>query len=204
MEILIATKNKGKVAEIEHILESFLGDSIKVKSLDDFPHIEEPIEDKDTFKDNAILKALYYAKATGLTALADDSGLCVDVLNGEPGIMSARYAGENASDDDNNKKLVENLKDIALEKRTARFVCAAAIANTKGETQTFEGTIGGLIIDEPRGTNGFGYDPYFYVPSLKKTTAELSKDEKSKISHRGKAFKLFSIWAKDNLQDFLT
>lgn len=204
MDILIATKNKGKVAEIEHILETCLGDSITVKSLDDFPHVKEPVEDKDTFKDNAILKALYYAKATGLTALADDSGLCVDVLNGEPGIMSARYAGENASDDDNNKKLVQNLKDIPFEKRTARFVCAAAIANTKGQVQTFEGTIEGLIIDEPRGTNGFGYDPYFYVPSLKKTTAELSKDEKSKISHRGKAFKLFSIWAKDNLQDFLS
>ncbi|HMD53752.1 MAG TPA: non-canonical purine NTP pyrophosphatase, partial [Phycisphaerae bacterium] len=137
-----------------------------------------------------------YATATGLMCLADDSGLCVDVLDGAPGVLSARYAGEPCNDLANNRKLVAALTGIALERRTAKFVCSLALATQRTVLALITDQIGGLIIDEPRGSGGFGYDPHFLLPELGKTTAELSMEHKSQLSHRGKATRRMVEWIK--------
>ncbi|AEH23237.1 Nucleoside-triphosphatase rdgB [Thermodesulfobacterium geofontis OPF15] len=196
--LLIATSNMGKAKEISEALKDF---DFEIKTLKDFPNITPPQETGNTFFENAYLKAKYYAEKTGLLSLADDSGLEVDILNGAPGIYSSRFAGENASDEENNKKLLELLKNVPLEKRKARFVCVIVVYHPSGKYIKSEGIWEGLIGFEPRGSYGFGYDPIFLVPeyNYKKTAAELPIEEKNKLSHRGKALAKL----KDILTEFL-
>ncbi len=183
-KIVLATGNQGKVRELKEIL----GDhDIEVLSLRDFPDIGEIIEDGSTFAENALKKATTVAKATGLVAVADDSGLEVDFLDGAPGIYSARFAGEGKNDLDNNLKLLSIMKDVPAPQRTARFRCVIAVATPSGETYTAEGTCEGIVAREMRGDNGFGYDPLFFLPEYGKTFAQLEPDLKNRISHRGKA-----------------
>jgi XTP/dITP diphosphohydrolase len=186
IKLLIATGNKGKCSEIAAELAGV--DDIQCLSLKDFPAVEECEETGKTFEENAILKAKYYAEKFHILTLADDSGLEVDALNGEPGVYSARYAGTPCNDLANNAKVVKALAGVPAEKRTARFRCVMAMVNADGELLgTASGTIEGRIVDEPRGKNGFGYDPHFFVDHLNKTTAEISSADKNKISHRGQA-----------------
>ena len=180
--LVLATKNKGKISEFK---ELFRGFDIEIKSLDDFGPIPPVMEDGETFEDNAVKKARFTARVLGFPALADDSGLTVKTLGGAPGVLSARYAGEGASDRENNSKLLAKMKDI--ENRDAAFICVLAIAVPRGPALIYEGTCEGVISNEPAGSRGFGYDPLFYYPPLKKTFAELSKEEKNRVSHRGKA-----------------
>lgn len=183
-EIVVATSNKGKVAEIIIALAKL---PVKVLSLSDFDAIPEAVEDGNSFMENALRKARHYAQYTGKACLADDSGLEVDALQGAPGIYSARYAGEFADDAANNKKLLMNLSQVNPEERRAQFRCVLAFVDTDGSSLTTDGVCEGMIGNEQRGTGGFGYDSLFFVPSLTKTMAELSKVEKNSISHRGKA-----------------
>lgn len=190
--LLIATSNLGKAKEIEHALAGVSQDLlIKIKTLKDFPHITPPEETGKTFFENAFLKAKYYSEKTGLLCLADDSGLEVEALGGAPGIYSSVYAGDKASDEENNRKLLEELKEIPMEKRKARFVCVMVLYHPSGKFLATEGIWDGFIAFETRGTLGFGYDPLFLVPeyNYQKTAAELPTEEKNKISHRGKALK---------------
>ncbi len=183
--ILLATSNLGKFREI---VAEFADVSVRLISLKDISPIQECVEDGATFEANAIKKARHFAAASGLMTLADDSGLEVDALDGAPGIISARYAGEPCDDDANNAKLVRQLAGVPDGKRQARFRCAMALVDSDGQVLiTTDGVIEGRIIDVPRGKNGFGYDPHFLVVSLGKTTAELSGEEKNSISHRGQA-----------------
>lgn len=182
--ILIATKNAGKLREIREILE---GLSVRLVSVGD--GLPEPIENAATFQGNAELKVLHYARLSGGWALADDSGLEVDALGGQPGVRSARYAGETRDDEANNAKLLEALAGVPPTRRTARFRCVVALANTGGVLATASGTLEGVIVDEARGVNGFGYDPHFFVPAVGMTAAEMSPDQKNRISHRGQAFR---------------
>jgi len=164
--------------------------SLKVVSAEEarLPDVEE---DGATFEENASKKALEAAKFTGLPALADDSGLVVDCLDGEPGVRSARYAGEDATDDDNNRLLTGRLEKtgLPLQKRTGRFVCVFALATPDGEVHTVRGEAEGQILTEPKGENGFGYDPFFFYPEWGKTFAEVDRDKKGEVSHRGKALR---------------
>lgn len=182
--IVLATTNKGKTKEIREILKNF---PIEIKNLEDFGPIPEVVEDGETFDDNAYKKAAFTAKVLGYPALADDSGLCVDALDGAPGVYSARYAGENASDKDNVAKLLDALKDE--DNRKAAFECVISIAVPTGAALTYEGRCEGILTREPEGDNGFGYDPLFFFPKFKKTFAQLSLDEKAEVSHRGRALK---------------
>ncbi len=166
-----------------------LGSDIQVQSLDAFPDAPEVTEDGDTFEANAIKKARAIAKHTGLPVLSDDSGLVVDALNGAPGVHSARYAGQNATDEDNNNKLIAALRDVPENQRTARFCCAMALATPDGRVQTVEAAWTGRILTTPRGRNGFGYDPLFYVPTHNCTSAQLSAPKKNRLSHRGQALR---------------
>ena len=197
-EILIATGNPGKFREIAAVLseESSPVPAVRWLSLSDLPQpIVEPPEDGETFVENAILKARYYSRASGFWTLADDSGLEVDALGGAPGVRSARYAQVNDGspreivDKANNAKLIGNLAGIPAEQRTARFCCALVLTDGPQVLATAEGAIEGRIIDSPRGTGGFGYDPHFLIPELGKTTAELPAQEKNRISHRGRALR---------------
>lgn len=182
--IVLATTNKGKTREITTLLKGF---NVEIKNLDDFGPIPEVIEDGDTFDDNAYKKASFTARILGFPAMADDSGLCVDALDGAPGVYSARYAGENASDEDNVDKLLTSLKDI--ENRNAAFKCVISIAVPTGAALTYEGECKGVITEKPAGDNGFGYDPLFFYPEFNKTFAQLTIEEKGRVSHRGKALK---------------
>lgn len=184
MKVVLATRNVGKIREIAEILSPH---AFEVISLREFPEIGEIIEDGSTFKENAMIKATVVAGHTGLLALADDSGLEVDALDGAPGIFSSRFAGEEKDDQANNRKLLDLLSDVPAEKRTARFKCVVAIAEPDGWAHIAEGSCEGVIIEEPRGQGGFGYDPLFYVPAYDKTFAELGPAIKNKISHRAKA-----------------
>lgn len=180
--LVIATSNQNKLKEFKEILSDL---DIEIASLSDFGPIPEPIEDGNSFDENAYKKAIHTAKILGLPAIADDSGLVVNSLNGAPGIYSARYAGNNATDSDNRKKLLNTMKGVS--DRSASFQCVISIATPAGPALTYEGKCDGEIIDEERGSNGFGYDPIFFFPELQKTFAELEPSEKHKISHRGKA-----------------
>ncbi|MEW6775254.1 MAG: XTP/dITP diphosphatase [Bdellovibrionota bacterium] len=191
MKIVLATSNKGKRAEFAGALES---SGVELLSLPDFPGINLPEETGETFSDNAFLKARAVAKATGLPALADDSGLCVDTLGGAPGIRSARYAGENATDEENNRKLLTALEGVPFEWRSARFVCALALVFPEGGEHEFRGECEGKILGMPRGRGGFGYDPLFLDPVTGKTFAELTGSEKLARSHRGAAIRALEGW----------
>ncbi|WP_053367311.1 XTP/dITP diphosphatase [Bacillus sp. FJAT-27245] len=185
-EIIIATKNPGKAKEFEAI---FTERGVKVLTLLDFPDAPDVEETGTTFAENAILKAETISQKLGKPVIGDDSGLIVDALDGRPGIFSARYAGEQKNDEANIDKVLSELNGVPEEKRTARFFCALAMAVPGEETITVEGTCEGRILEERRGTNGFGYDPVFYVTELGRAMAELSKDEKNAISHRANALK---------------
>ncbi len=185
-QIIFATKNKNKILEINEIMK----DSFKVISMEDAKINIDIEETGSTFEENAILKATSIMKISGCTVLADDSGLEVDYLNKEPGVHSARYMGENTSYDIKNNHILELLKDVTEEKRTARFVCVIAAALKNGKVITTRATIEGIIAEKPFGTNGFGYDPIFFVPEYKMTTAQMTMEQKNKISHRGKALEL--------------
>jgi XTP/dITP diphosphohydrolase len=182
--LVLATRNQGKVEELRQMLSEY---NIEVKGLDAFADCPEVVEDGKTFKENAIKKAKTIADFVRLPALADDSGLEVDALNGRPGVYSARFAGENATDQENMNKLIEMMKSHPDSERSARFRCVLALAAPGKEIWTCEGACDGEIVPQPIGTNGFGYDPIFYLPSLGKTMAQLGPAEKNEISHRGQA-----------------
>jgi len=184
--LVMATRNAGKVDEIRRLLD---GMDLDVRSLADFPGVPEVVEDGETFRDNALKKALTVSAATGCLALADDSGLEVDALGGAPGVRSARFAGEAASDAENNAKLLELLAGLPEERRTARFRCVLVLADPSGRRVFAQGACEGRITVKPAGTGGFGYDPVFFVPALGRTMAELEPAEKNRISHRGEALR---------------
>jgi XTP/dITP diphosphohydrolase len=180
--LVIATTNQNKLREFKEVFKDL---DIEIKSLSDFGPLPPAIEDGVTFDENAYKKAIHTAKVLGLPAIADDSGLVVDALDGAPGVYSARYSGENATDDENCTKLLKELKNV--ENRRSHFECVLSIAVPSGPALTYEGRCNGIIIDEKKGDNGFGYDPIFFFEELDKTFAQLSMSEKNKISHRGKA-----------------
>lgn len=182
--VIIATGNKGKAKEFEKLFQ-LLG--MTVKTLQDFPELEEVEETGTTFEENARLKAETIAKQLGVRVIADDSGLEIDALGGRPGIFSARYAGIEKNDEANIDKVLQELENVQESERTARFCCALAMAEPARETVMVFGTCEGRILHERRGTNGFGYDPIFYVPEEGKTMAELPSEHKNKISHRARA-----------------
>lgn len=184
--LVLATTNENKVKEFKRITADF---NIEIKSLADFGPLPPVIEDGDTFEENAYKKAHHIAKVLGLPAIADDSGLVVKALGGAPGVYSARYAGSEASDDDNIDKLLGEMKDVL--DRSAYFHCVLSIAVPSGPALTYEGRCSGTITQERRGTGGFGYDPVFLCDTFKKTFAELSMDEKNTVSHRGMALQEF-------------
>jgi XTP/dITP diphosphohydrolase len=193
MKIVAASSNKNKIIEIKDKFSKI--SEIEIIPLSEYNDIPEIIEDGDTFLANAIKKAEIIRDFTGEITIADDSGLVVDFLNGEPGVYSARYGGENLTDIDRYKLVLEKMACVELNKRTARFICEIVIAFPNGRIITAAGVCEGMITYEPSGTNGFGYDPIFYIPELKSTMAEIPLIEKNKISHRGKAlesaYKLF-------------
>ena len=182
--LVIATRNPGKTAEIKDLLKDY---PVKIKNLDDFGPIPPVEEDGDTFDENAYKKASFAAKVLGIPALADDSGLVVEALGGAPGVFSARYAGKNAGDEQRCKKLIKEMK--AKTNRKATFECVISIAVPSGPALTYAARCEGVITEKPAGQNGFGYDPIFYYPPLKKTFSQLSREEKSRVSHRGKALR---------------
>jgi XTP/dITP diphosphohydrolase len=184
-ELVLATRNRHKGEE----LAAILGDlGLHIRTLDDFPDVPEVVEDGETCEANAVKKAIAIAAATGLPAVADDTGLEVDALGGRPGVYAARYAGEHATYEDNCRKLLQELKGVPRERRTARFVTVAALVFPGNGVRVAHGTLDGVIADEPSGRSGFGYDPVFFVPEIGKTLAQVSAEEKNRISHRAKAF----------------
>jgi len=182
--LVLATRNAGKTAEIRDLLKDF---PIEIRNLDDFGPIPEVEEDGATFDDNAYKKAYFAARILGFPALADDSGLVVEALNGAPGVYSARYAGEKASDADRCAKLLQAMEGQTH--RAAAFECVISIAVPEGPALTYEARCEGRITDQPQGENGFGYDPVFFYPRLNKTFAQMTMTEKSRVSHRGKALR---------------
>ena len=188
MEIVLATQNRDKIKEIGEILK---GIPVKLITFDEHSRELCVEEDGKTLEENAIKKAEVWMKETEKPALADDSGLEVDYLNGAPGVYSSRFAGENVNYADNNVKLLKMMEGVPEEKRTARFRCIAALIFPDGGKELFEGTIEGIIINAPRGESGFGYDPIFLIPEYNKTFAELGDEIKNKISHRAAAFSKF-------------
>ena len=196
MKIFLATGNKHKIDEIKAIFKNVK--DIEILSIKDGIEIPEVVEDGDTFEANSAKKALEIAKFTGMITIADDSGLCVDALNGEPGVYSARYSGEGATDASNNAKLIKNLQGI--ENRKAHFVSVITLGKPDGRVYSFRGEVEGEIIDIPRGDTGFGYDPHFYVAEYGKTLAEMP-EMKNVISHRANALKKLEVELEEILKD---
>lgn len=186
--VALATHNPHKLEELRRIVAP-AAPELEVVGLADLPAYPEPAETEATFEANALVKARACARATGLPALADDSGLCVDLLNGMPGVRSARWAGPDATDAENNALLLRQLADVPLRQRTARFVCAAALVLPSGVEYVRRGELAGTLIGELRGQNGFGYDPMFVAAGQDRTNAELTAAEKDAISHRAKALR---------------
>jgi len=185
MRIVLATNNKHKIREIKNILSDL---PVEILTLEDFPGFPKVEERGMTFEENAILKTKAICGFTRLSSVADDSGLEVDVLDGVPGVLSSRFAGEHCSFQDNNRKLLSLMGDTPWERRGAKFVCVVALAKDLNHIVTVKGEVKGIITFEEKGENGFGYDPVFYLPHLNKTFAQLSLEEKNKISHRAQAF----------------
>jgi XTP/dITP diphosphohydrolase len=209
VKILVATTNPGKIAELRQMLEF----DVEWVGLSDFPNVNEIKEDGETFAENARKKAVGYAKKTGLWTLADDSGLVVDALEGEPGVKSARFSGAKEKnrkllDHKNMAKVLTLLKGVPKEKRTARFVCCLCLASPPDERRASpekvlietEGKLEGVIAEKEMGANGFGYDPIFFVPKLNKTVAQLTREEKNAISHRGNAIRKLKPLLKELLE----
>lgn len=188
--IVVGTGNEKKLDELIRLVPNTVARFVPVSEY--APDLEAPEETGSTFEENARLKAEYYATHCGTLALADDSGLEVDALGGRPGVHSARFAGPDATDAANNAKLVRELAGIEDDDRTARFVCVIALASPGAAHVVVRGECNGLIVDDARGAGGFGYDPHFFVPEIGKTFAELTREEKSRISHRGRALAEFS------------
>jgi XTP/dITP diphosphohydrolase len=184
-ELVLATRNRHKGSELAALLADL---PVRIRTMDDFPEVPDVVEDGDSCEANAIKKARAVSEATGLPAVADDTGLEVDALEGRPGMYAARYAGPNATYEDNWRKLLQEMAGVPRERRTAHFVTVAAVAWPAESVQVTTGRLDGVIMEEPAGLRGFGYDPVFYVPELGKTLAELPRDEKNRISHRAKAF----------------
>jgi XTP/dITP diphosphohydrolase len=183
--VVLATRNPGKLRELDRIL----GSQIRLAGLEDFPGAPDVPETGATFEENALLKARAIAAHTGLAAVADDSGLCVDALNGMPGVLSARWAGEHGDDQANLDLLLAQIADVPDARRGARFVCAAALVAPGGREWVVTGTVEGRLIRVPRGSGGFGYDPIFVPDGFAQTTAEMTAEAKNAISHRGRAFR---------------
>jgi len=188
-KLVLATRNVHKVAELRRILGEAGLAGIELVGVEAFPSVEDVVETGVTFAENAGLKAVTVARATGVAAVADDSGLCVDVLGGAPGVFSARWSGRHGDDLANLQLLVAQLGDVPVAHRGAHFACAAVLALPDGTRRAVEGRLTGVLIGEPRGTNGFGYDPIFVPDGDTRTTAELAAAEKDAISHRGRAFR---------------
>jgi len=201
--LVLATTNKNKVKEFQEMVGDF---PVEIRSVADFGTIPECIEDGETFDDNAYKKALHTAKILGLPAIADDSGLVVEALDGAPGVYSARYAGENATDEENCQKLLKEMEGMT--NRKAAFKCVLSIAVPSGPALTYEGSCEGTILEEKRGESGFGYDPLFYFEEFGKSFAECNSEEKNRVSHRGKAlaevreeFDKIIIWLNQRLSE---
>ena len=193
-KLVIATTNPGKVREIRRLLA---GTGIEVLTLDDIEPLRLPPEDKATFRENAEAKARFVAVRSGLAALADDSGLEVDFLGGAPGVYSARYAGDGATDKENYLKLLAEMEGVEPASRGARFRCVVALALPDGTAVDFDGSFEGVIAGEPAGEGGFGYDPVFFIPAEGKTAAELTAEEKNSMSHRGRALEKLKSWLSE-------
>lgn len=203
--LVIASRNVKKTEEIRTLLAGF---PVDVKDLSDFGPIPEAVEDGDTFEENAYKKASLTARVLGLPALADDSGLCVAALDGAPGVYSARYTGENATDERNWRKLLDEMKDVT--DRTAAFHCVISIAVPTGEALTYEGRCEGEIAGAPSGAGGFGYDPVFFYPPAGKTFAQIGAADKNRVSHRGRAladlaaeFDKVVVWIQQHMPIFI-
>jgi XTP/dITP diphosphohydrolase len=201
--IVLATNNKNKVKEFKALLKD---SPVRIKCLQDYGPLPEAIEDGETFDDNAYKKAFHYARVLGVPCLADDSGLVVDALDGKPGVYSARYAGEKATDRENCDKLLLEME--GKDNRCAHFECVLSLATPGGPALTWEGRCDGEITRERRGESGFGYDPVFFYPDFDKTFAEVSMEQKSKVSHRGRAMAEFAgeidkvlVWLKQRMEE---
>jgi XTP/dITP diphosphohydrolase len=188
-KLLLATRNKGKIEEFRRILDAVAPGEIELVGLDQFPDLHDVVEDGATFEENALKKAREMSLATGIPAIADDSGLCVDALGGDPGIFSARWAGSHGDDAANTAKVLEQLRDIADSERSAHFTCVAALYLPDGRSHCEEARFDGWILRAPIGTQGFGYDPIFRPEGLEVSSAEMSAEEKDSISHRGKSLR---------------
>jgi XTP/dITP diphosphohydrolase len=196
-EIVLATRNPDKGRELGALLG---GLGIRIRTLADFPSAPEVVEDGTTCEANAIKKAREIARATGVPAVADDTGLEVDALGGRPGVYAARYAGEHATYEDNCRKLLLELAGVPRSKRTARFLTVAAIAFPSGDVHVTQGSLEGLITEQSVGDRGFGYDPVFLVPEFNRTLAQLTAEEKNRMSHRAKAFLQMRVWLEDHCE----
>jgi len=187
--LVLATRNNGKIVEFRRILDSLAPGEIYLVGVDQFPDLIDVEETGKTFEENALLKAHYTARATGLPAISDDSGLCVDALNGDPGIFSARWAGVHGDDKANLEKILQQLMQVPDENRGAHFTCVAALALPDGREHVEEGVFQGRILHAPMGENGFGYDPIFAPLGMSISSAQMNASEKDSISHRGKALR---------------
>ena len=188
-KLLLATRNKGKIEEFRRILDAVAPGAIDLVGLDQFPHLPDVVEDGSTFTENALKKAREMSLATGLPAIADDSGLCVDALNGDPGIFSARWAGSHGDDAANTAKVLQQLEEVSDENRGAHFTCVAALYLPDGRSLCEEARFDGWILREPIGEYGFGYDPIFRPDGFELSSAQLSAGDKDEISHRGKSLR---------------
>ena len=188
-KLLLATRNKGKIEEFRRILEDIAAGEIELVGLEQFPDLHDVDETGATFEENALLKAREMSAATGIPAIADDSGLCVDFLNGDPGIFSARWAGKHGDDKANTAKVLESLIGVPDDKRSSHFTCVAALALPDGRTHVEEARFNGWILHTPVGDQGFGYDPIFRPEGYEISSAQMSAEEKDAISHRGKSLR---------------
>jgi XTP/dITP diphosphohydrolase len=188
-KLVLATRNQGKITEFRRILEELAPGQIELIGVDQFPDLVDVEETGSTFEENSLLKARYTCEATGLPAIADDSGLCIDALNGDPGIFSARWAGSHGDDQANIEKVLKQLKDVPDENRTAYFICVASLVMPDGRHTVAEGRFLGNILHAPVGQNGFGYDPIFQPLGLSISSAQMSAEEKDLVSHRGKSLR---------------
>ena len=188
-KLVLATRNQGKIAEFRRILDALAPGAIELIGVDQFPDLVDVDETGSTFEENSLLKARYTCQATGLPAIADDSGLCVDALNGDPGIFSARWAGAHGNDQANLERVLDQLKAVPDSQRTAHFMCVASLVLPDGREQVAEGRFEGHILHAPVGENGFGYDPIFQPLGLSISSAQMSAEEKDLVSHRGKSLR---------------
>lgn len=199
IQVVLATRNAHKIAEVKRIVEAVCND-IEILDLTAWPDAPEVVEDATTFGGNALLKARAIAQHTQLATIADDSGICVDALNGMPGILSARWAGKHGKDSENLQLLLDQLSEVPAARRSGNFTCAVALVTPDGEERVVEGVVEGKITTAPRGADGFGYDPIFEPLGLDRTTAELSAREKDAISHRGQAIRAIVVEILNLLQ----